>query len=107
MTVVRDTPYDTRAWTQISLVFDRYIDVTSLYRPPILAALSKFYDLQKSLRARTSLGPEPMHMRDDVFDQSQFNYFISGEEPNIGNVGVGYSESDLFSMDLLSADTTL
>lgn len=88
-------------------MFDRYIDVTSLYRPPILAALSKFYDLQKSLRARTSLGPEPMHMRDDLFNQSQFNYFISGEEPNIGNVGVGYSESDLFSMDLLSADTTL
>jgi hypothetical protein len=105
ISTIRDTPYETRAWTQISLVFDRYMNVTASYRPPILASLNKFYDLIKSLRTQTSLGPAPMSM--DVLAQSQFDYFISGEELDGGTLGVGYQESDLFSVGQLSADTTL
>ena len=107
MTTVCDTPYDARAWTQIGLVFDRYINVTGSYKPPILASLHKFYDLLKGLRTQTSLGPSPMHMYDEIFGQTQFNFFISGEEPNIGTLGAGNQESDAFSINQLSADTAL
>ena len=107
MTAVRDTPYDGRAWSQISLVFDRYMNVTSSYSPPIIASLRKFYDLLKSLRTQTSLGLSPMHLGEEFLGQSQFNYFISGEEPNLGTLGVAYQEDDLFSLSQLSSDTVL
>jgi hypothetical protein len=106
ISVVRDTEYDLRAWTQIGSIFDRYINADNSYKPPILASFQKFHDRCKSLRWQSSLGTEPTHMSDDYFVQqrNQFNYFVSGEESNAGSLDVDYQQPGLFSFDALSAD---
>lgn len=102
----RETHYGSRAWTQINLVFDRYINVDGSYKPPILASLQKFHDLLASLRAQTPLGTVPTFMGDEyaLDQQAVLDYFISGEEPNGGSLSVGFQDDDLFSLGLISTE---
>jgi hypothetical protein len=92
LSVVRDTHYGSRAWTQVNIVFDQYINVDSLYKPPILASLQKFRDLVESLQTQTSLDTVPAYMGygDALHWQNLFDYLVSGEESNVGSLSAGY-----------------
>lgn len=92
--VVQDENYDSRVRTQIDIIFDRYINDEGSYKPPILASLHKLRDIFKSTRAQTTI---PIQMDDRYVpqEQGQFDYFISGEEPDLLLLGPGY-HNDLF-----------
>jgi hypothetical protein len=106
LSAVSDTHYGSKAWTQVNIVFDRYINVDGSYKPPILASLQKFRDLVESLQTQTSLDTVPAYKGygDALHWQNLFDYLVSGEEPNVGSLSAGYQDNDLFPLGPLSTD---